>query len=266
MPTWDRADDASLIAKITFIRLNYYINSIIVARMSKTANPTPAAAGRAPSPPDRAAETRQRLLRAGLELFGQQGFEATSTRALAEHARTNLAAIPYHFGGKAGLYGAVAAFLVEEIRGRILANPALVAVLEAPPATPADARAVLHALLDRMIDVIVGGKEAELWAPFVLREQMTPSPAFDILYDGLMAHFIAVIQRCVALATGGSHDAEVTAIRAFTLFGQVMSFRAAQSAVRRALSWSAFGPRELGAIKTVVHLNIDAILDAGLET
>lgn len=228
--------------------------------MSKAVKPLPSTS---PSAPDRAAETRLRLLRAGLALFGQQGFEATSTRQLAEHAQTNLAAIPYHFGGKSGLYNAAAAFLVEEIRARLLANPVLVKYLETPPETEADARALLHALFDRMIDVIVGGREAELWAPFILREQMTPTAAFDILYDGLMAQFVEVINACVGLATGNRHDRQTNTIRAFTLFGQVMSFRAAQSSVKRALRWEAFGPDELNALKTIVHLNIDAILDAG---
>ena len=228
--------------------------------MSKAAKPLPATPATAT---DRAAETRLRLLRAGLKLFGQQGFEATSTRQLAEHAQTNLAAIPYHFGGKSGLYNAVAAFLVDEIRARLLANPELVRFLENPPDTEADARALLHALLDRMIDVIVGGREAELWAPFILREQMTPTAAFDILYDGLMAQFVEVINRCVALATGNRHDRQTNTIRAFTLFGQVMSFRAAQSSAKRALNWRAFDTDELRALKAIVHLNVDAILDAG---
>lgn len=51
-------------------------------------------------------DTRQRLLRAALRLFAQQGFAQTSTRELAEAAQANVAAISYHFGDKAGLYRA----------------------------------------------------------------------------------------------------------------------------------------------------------------
>jgi len=213
--------------------------------------------------PDRASETRTRLLHAGLVLFGRQGFEATSTRAIAEHAEANLAAIPYHFGSKAGLYNAVADHLVGEFRSRLLANPSLAAALQSPPSTAEDARALVHAILDRMVDVIVGGDEAERWAPFVLREQMAPTAAFDILYRGLMEHLITAITACVALATGNKHPAETTGIRAFMAFGQIMSFRAAQSTVKRALGWTSFGPPQLSAIKAILHINVDAILDAG---
>ena len=52
-------------------------------------------------------QTRERLLRIGLALFAQQGFAKTSTREIAEAAHTNIAAISYYFGDKAGLYRAV---------------------------------------------------------------------------------------------------------------------------------------------------------------
>jgi TetR/AcrR family transcriptional regulator, regulator of cefoperazone and chloramphenicol sensitivity len=52
-------------------------------------------------------QSRERLLRAGLALFAQHGFANTSTREIAESAHTNIAAISYYFGDKAGLYRAV---------------------------------------------------------------------------------------------------------------------------------------------------------------
>lgn len=52
-------------------------------------------------------QSRQRLLYAGLRLFATQGFAKTSTREIAEAAGTNIAAISYYFGDKAGLYRAV---------------------------------------------------------------------------------------------------------------------------------------------------------------
>ena len=52
-------------------------------------------------------QTRERLMHAALRLFAQHGFEKTSTREIAEAAGTNLAAIKYYFGDKAGLYRTV---------------------------------------------------------------------------------------------------------------------------------------------------------------
>jgi AcrR family transcriptional regulator len=52
-------------------------------------------------------QSRERLMHAALQLFAHQGYAKTSTREIAEAAGTNLAAISYYFGDKAGLYRAV---------------------------------------------------------------------------------------------------------------------------------------------------------------
>ena len=52
-------------------------------------------------------QSRERLMRAALQLFALQGFAKTSTREIAEAAGANLAAIKYYFGDKAGLYRTV---------------------------------------------------------------------------------------------------------------------------------------------------------------
>lgn len=52
-------------------------------------------------------EARQMLLRTALRLFSEKGFAKTSTRAIAQAAGANIAAISYYFGDKAGLYRAV---------------------------------------------------------------------------------------------------------------------------------------------------------------
>lgn len=53
-------------------------------------------------------DTRLALLDAACRLFAEHGFDAVSTRMIAEAAQVNLGGIHYHFGGKEQLY--VAAF------------------------------------------------------------------------------------------------------------------------------------------------------------
>lgn len=54
-----------------------------------------------------AQSTKEKILQTALELFATQGFDATSTRQIAQKAGANLSAISYHFGSKEGLYKAV---------------------------------------------------------------------------------------------------------------------------------------------------------------
>ena len=51
--------------------------------------------------------TRLRLIRTARRLFAENGYDATSVRAITREAGANLGAITYHFGSKAGLYDAV---------------------------------------------------------------------------------------------------------------------------------------------------------------
>lgn len=50
--------------------------------------------------------TKEAILDTALELFALQGYDATSTRQIAQKSRANLSAISYHFGSKEGLYKA----------------------------------------------------------------------------------------------------------------------------------------------------------------
>lgn len=59
-------------------------------------------------------DARGRLLSAGLRLFAERGFKATSVRELAREANVNLAAISYHFGDKAALYREIFSAKVRE--------------------------------------------------------------------------------------------------------------------------------------------------------
>jgi AcrR family transcriptional regulator len=51
--------------------------------------------------------TRERIMKAAVQLFAQRGYDGASIRAIVARARVNQAAINYHFAGKDGLYRAV---------------------------------------------------------------------------------------------------------------------------------------------------------------
>lgn len=202
---------------------------------------------------------RARLIDAALDLFAARGFDATSTRAIASRANVNLAAIPYYFRGKEGLYRAVAEHIASEINALVGAErDRVLEMLRRAPLSPAQARAAMHALIERLAAIIVSA-EAVRWAPFILREQMQPSAAFGVLYESFMEPTHRALSALLAAATGSGADSAATCLRVFTLIGQVLIFRAARSAVLRRLGWSQIEARELEQIMTVLHENVDRL-------
>ncbi len=206
---------------------------------------------------DRGAETRAQLIEAALDVFGRLGFEGASTREIAKAANANLAAIVYHFGGKEALHLAVAEHVATSILARM--GPMLAAVADpGAVATPEDARAALTRLIDTFIEVILGAADAERWARFIVREQLQPTAAFDVIYR-FLGGAVATGTRLLATIFDEPESDEVR-LKVFTVIGQVLVFRVAQTLVLRSMRWHAIGDREREMIKRIVRDNTDAIL------
>ena len=77
------------------------------------------------TPPEKI-DARTALIAAASKLFTRKGYEAVSTRELAEAAGVNLAAIQYHFGSKAKLFIETVHCMMEQVgcnRADLLAHP-----------------------------------------------------------------------------------------------------------------------------------------------
>ena len=61
-------------------------------------------------------ETRDRLLKAGEQLFAERGFKNVTVRDICRVARANVAAVNYHFGDKMGLYREVLQIAIDAVR------------------------------------------------------------------------------------------------------------------------------------------------------
>jgi AcrR family transcriptional regulator len=208
---------------------------------------------------DRGADTRAQLIEAALDVFGRQGYEGASTREIAKAAGANLAAIVYHFGGKEGLHVAVAGHVAGSIAGKIGPTLATISAPEAA-ASPKAARASLHRLIETFADVMLGSADAERWARFIVREQMQPTAAFDVIYR-FMGGAVTNATRLAAIALSREEDAALR-VRVFTMMGQVLVFRVAQTLIMRRMDWTEIGEAERALIKRIVLGQIDHILDA----
>lgn len=209
--------------------------------------------------------TREALIKAAVEVFGRDGFDAASTRAISEAAGVNQALIGYHFGGKPSLYLAALNFIADSVVARI--GPLVAAIetelAERDGAAEASERAL--ALLCELTDALVGmltSPESQAWARLILREQQNPSEGFDLLYEGFMHRLLVVTARLVARARPGVTNPVQCKLTALTIVGQALVFRAARAAVMREMGWAQLSPNEIEAIQAELRRNVAAMLEA----
>jgi TetR/AcrR family transcriptional regulator, regulator of cefoperazone and chloramphenicol sensitivity len=194
-------------------------------------------------------DTRTRLLEAGLDHFGRVGFEGANIRAIAAAAGANIAAINYHFGGKRGLYLAVANHIVEGISAAIGPIAAeIIAIAAKPRLAPAEARAALEQFVRTAGRLLATSPRAERWARFILREQLDPTDAFEIIYNSIMGRMHRTLTALVAAVLELDPESEQARLEAFSLLGQALIFRFARAAVLRRMGWEAIGEEEADRI------------------
>ena len=200
--------------------------------------------------------TRAALIAAGVTLFGSKGFAATSTREIAARAKTNVASIAYHFGGKDGLRQACAAQFAQR----------LAAVLQQAPIPadlrPAEARLMLRASFARVIGFILGQAETAEMVSFMLREVSEDSPIVDVVYTSFMEGAHRNVCALWGLASGCEAESDAVRLSVFSFVGQILYFRIGTRIVARRMGWDAVGPEEAAQITAVLLANLDAMLGA----
>lgn len=212
--------------------------------------------------PHRGDATRKRLIEAAIEIFGVNGFDGTSTRMLAERAQANLGAIPYYFGGKAGLYRAAAQHIADGLSAKMLAT---VTGVESALKDRNLAHSQLFELLDRLMvrtfaAIVLGSAEADSWCYFIVREQMQPREGFEILYRSVMARIQRLCVTLVARILDVPEDDPRNSIRAMTIMGEIMIFRTARAATLKRLGWSRFTAERLAEVQSVLSENFRHLL------
>jgi len=206
--------------------------------------------------------TRERILEAALDLFGERGLTGATVRDIAARARVNVAAISYHFGGKEELYRAVATAVAESIASRVRAR--IAAVVDRPPEDPEGALKALESVMETVVDVIVGPPEMRRVARFILREQMQPTAAFEHLY-GALSHLHIAGCRLFATAAGLDPEAAETRLLVFMSVGQAVFLRVAEAAVQRRMGIERYDEAFLDQAKTLLKQNVRAMVASARE-
>jgi TetR/AcrR family transcriptional regulator, regulator of cefoperazone and chloramphenicol sensitivity len=202
----------------------------------------------------RPADSRDRLIASAIELFGRKGREGVSTREIAAAAKVNIAGIAYHFGGKDQLYEACARHIGETIAGNLKKRLAELAEAKIPPAQ------LMHHMLSALATFLLATPKLASFPRFVLREQMDPSPAFEILYGGVMEPLHKRFCAIWGEAIGADPESDKVKLQVFSLLGQIFFFRMAHAGAMRRMGWTKIGEKEVNAVVVNARRTVDALL------
>jgi TetR/AcrR family transcriptional regulator, regulator of cefoperazone and chloramphenicol sensitivity len=127
--------------------------------------------------------------------------------------------------------------------------------------TASSSPAPILTFLDGFVTVMMRDEIAP-WASFVVREQMNPTPAFEILYEGVMQRILAFLGDLLQRVVGGAMAAEEIRIRSIALLGQVLAFRFCRATLMYATGWESVGVGETEAVRAAVLAHTEAVLIA----
>lgn len=149
------------------------------------------AASRNTSTTETAPDTRRRILRVSMELFGVRGFHETSLREIAEQVGVSKPAVLYHFPGKADILGA----LVEPMLRDLADALARAAAAGRPgttggPGTTGPSDRARWAVIEGVLDVWLAHRHL-LRLSLQDMALASPGPAFARLRDAMLrANFL----------------------------------------------------------------------------
>lgn len=201
--------------------------------------------------------TRQALVSTALKLFGQHGYDAVSTRQIADHAAANIGSIAYHYNGKPGLRIACAEYVIEATMESF--GPEFIRPLPAGlgPDTAVD---MLVDMLATFVRHVTQRPDAEEVSAFVMREMVQPGEVVDHMYTDMIRPFHQRLCELYSIATGRAADSEGMYLAVFTMMGQSMYFRMCKTVVLKRMGWDKLGPAEADAIIKILAVNLRALI------
>lgn len=203
---------------------------------------------------------RARLLDAAAEIFGTYNLEGATTRQLAERAEVNQAAIPYYFGGKEGLYLATIEhfFSVHAPKiGSVVAE--IESRLAAKNIDRGEALDLLKTLLGTMLEVLLRQQTNRSFGRIIIREQMQPTKAFDLIYERVIRHVHQTISALLAILLEREPEDRSVIFRAQMIVGQILVFLSGRETIKRRLNLTAYTDEEFAEIQAALHEQLDLL-------
>ncbi|HEY3131343.1 MAG TPA: CerR family C-terminal domain-containing protein [Acidobacteriota bacterium] len=183
--------------------------------------------------------TRSKLLEAAREVFAERGYYRTTIRQICSHARTNIAAVNYHFGGKLGLYTAVLRQSVGSAQ-----NEAIHKAFDQDAAPEEILRQVIRARLNEAC-----GSDRFNWRfRLMVHELAQPTPAMSRVIDETMRPIYNRLRELVGAIIHLPRDHEKTRLCTHSIIGQVAHYAHSRRVLARLWPELKMTPEQLEKI------------------
>lgn len=205
-------------------------------------------------------QAKAKLLEAALKIFAEKNLEGASVREIADAAGQNVASIFYYFESKENLYLTLLRGAIGEIRRGIQdLTEDIQRKRKSGRFSPDEGLKLLKqvfrmALVDKMAN-----EKLHAIRRLIAREQMQPTPAFEVIYQEGLQEMHESVTLLVASALDVDPKAPETIIRTYTFFGQVLIFGVATATILRRLGWDNIDEKKAEMIATVIDENLDVL-------
>ncbi|MBG5882124.1 CerR family C-terminal domain-containing protein [Providencia alcalifaciens] len=180
--------------------------------------------------------TKEKLINEGIKQFALYGINGVRTRQLAESAGVNQSAIPYHMGGKMGVYAAVIHKIAAD-----LAQMSNVSVFDVQFEQLKSRASHEVVKVESLLRLLIKGLGLALLSPgheyysiLILREQLEPTENADIIFKEFIEPFHSRLTSLVQFIT--DEDQATAIISAHALIGQVLGFVIAKKSLLKRLN------------------------------
>lgn len=194
-----------------------------------------------------ATDARQRILDAADHLFGEVGFDAATTRQIAERSEVNKALIHYHFGNKDDLFNT----LIERYYERL--ETTVRRALE----RPGSLRERLYRLLETYVDFLAANKN------FSRMVQREASGGRHL--DRIVRRMVPIFERGIAmldLAYPDSREGDLAGPHLLVSFyGMIVSYFTYSPVLAGLLGNDPLAPESLEARKNHLKRMLDLVLE-----
>jgi len=214
----------------------------------------------APTPvTSRGEQAKNTLITAAIAQFGEYGLHAT-TRDIAALAGQNIAAITYYFGSKEELYMASAQWIADFITHNFKPHVERAeAILSQQPLDKPQIRELIHTACEHLIILLTADETLNL-SKFISREQLSPTPAYQLIHQQVIAPMHTHLTTLVGRYTDRRPDDTATILHTHALLGQVLAFRLGRETILLRAGWTTFDSENVKQISDVVRSHIDFIL------